>query len=57
MFDAGYISFSDDGYILVSEYLEQVDAIFMNVDKNAKIKLTNGNKKYLFYHREHLFKK
>lgn len=57
LFDAGYISFSDDGNIMISEQLEQVDAIFMNVDKNMKIHLSDKNKKYLEYHRNTIFKK
>lgn len=56
LFDSGYISFEDDGSILISGQLDQVDAIFMNVDKNSKIKLTEKNKKYLQYHRENIFK-
>lgn len=57
LFDSGYISFDDNGNILISEQLGQVDAIFMNVDKNMKIHLSDRNKKYLEYHRKNIFKK
>lgn len=57
LFDAGFISFEDDGSILISKHLSQIDALFMNVDKKLKIKPTEGNKKYLKYHRENIFKR
>ncbi|HCK43256.1 MAG TPA: hypothetical protein DHW16_02480 [Ruminococcaceae bacterium] len=57
LFDSGYISFDENGSIMISEELGQVDAIFMNVDKNMKISLSSKNKKYLEYHRNNIFKK
>lgn len=57
LFDFGYISFDENGTIMISEELGQVDTIFMNVDKNMKISLSSGNKKYLEYHRNNIFKK
>ena len=57
LFDSGYISFDKNGAIMISEELGQVDAIFMNVDKNMKISLSSKNKKYLEYHRNNIFKK
>lgn len=57
LFDSGYISFDDNGTIMISEELGQVDSIFMNVDKNMKIRLSSKNKKYLEYHRNNIFKK
>lgn len=57
LFDSGYISFDENGVIIISEQLGQVDAIFMNVDKNMKINLSSKNKKYLEYHRNKIFKK
>lgn len=57
LFDSGYISFDENGTIMISEELGQVDAIFMNVDKNMKISLSSKNKKYLEYHRNNIFKK
>lgn len=57
LFDSGYISFDENGAILISEELGQVDVIFMNIDKNMKISLSSKNKKYLEYHRNNIFKK
>ncbi len=56
LFDNGFISFEDNGKIMISERLTEVDKIFMNVDSNMKIKLTEGNKIYLDYHRKNIFK-
>lgn len=57
LFDSGYISFDENGAIMISDQLGQVDSIFMNVDKNMKINLSNRNRKYLDYHRKNIFKK
>ena len=55
LFDAGYITFNDDGTILISSKLSQVDQTFMNVMPTMKIELTEKNKEYLAYHRSHVF--
>lgn len=57
LFDLGFISFDEDGKIIISEYLNETERIFMNVNPRARIDLTSGNKKYLKYHREHIFRK
>ena len=56
LFDAGYISFDDDGKIIISDELSQVDRTFMNVTADMKIQLSEGNKKYLGYHRANVLK-
>lgn len=56
LFDAGLISFADDGTIMISVELDLVDAMLANVTPNMKIQLTQGNKKYLGYHRKYIFK-
>lgn len=57
LFDDGYISFKDDGEILISSSLNQADQLLMNINAKIKIKLNNENLKYLKYHRENIFKK
>lgn len=57
LFDSGYISFDDDGNIMISENLKQVDTVYMNVNSNMKIPLSSKNKTYLEYHRNNIFKK
>ena len=55
LFDKGWISFDNEGKILISNQLEEVDKVFMNIYDNMKINLTEKNKKYLEYHRKHIF--
>ncbi len=56
LFDSGLITFDSEGNIIVSESLSETDKIFMNVNSKMKIKLTEGNKKYLEFHRNNVFK-
>ena len=57
LFDLGYISFSGDGKIMISNELSKIDQIFTNVNESIKIKLTEENKEYLKYHRNNIFRK
>ena len=57
LFDQGFISFDDSGKILISKDLLAYDRLFTNVAEDMKIHLTDGNKPYLSYHREHIFKR
>jgi len=53
LFDLGFISFSDDGKILISSKLSKKDKEILGV--NEKMKLTeihSANKKYLVHHRK-----
>ena len=54
-FDRGYISFDDDGKILISDKLDETNKVFLNLRSDMSIKLTRGNKKYLDYHRNNYF--
>lgn len=55
LFDGGFITFEDDGKIIISKRLSDIDCIFTNVHPSMKINLTEKNKKYLNYHRNHVF--
>ena len=55
LFDKGLISFSDNGEIMISEQLGNIDRMFTNVDPSMRITLSKENKKYLEYHRLHVF--
>ena len=57
LFDLGYITFSDDGRIIISKELGKINQLFMNINDSMKITLTEKNKKYLEYHRNNIFKK
>lgn len=55
LFDKGYITFDDEGKIIISDRLTENDRVFLNVNSRMHIDLTESNKKYLKYHRENVF--
>lgn len=55
LFDKGYISFSDDGKIMISSRISSADCIFTNVNPEIKIPLTEKNREYLNFHRNNIF--
>ncbi|MEG0823330.1 MAG: HNH endonuclease signature motif containing protein, partial [Erysipelotrichaceae bacterium] len=61
LFDQGYISFNDDGSILISSELKKhpdYNNIY-NIDENTKLRVSNINKNrklFLAYHRSHIYK-
>ena len=57
LFDQGYISFCDDGKIIISEKLISYDRILLNLQVTDTIDICEGNKKYLEYHRNTVFRK
>lgn len=58
LFDKGYVTFDDDGKIIISDKLTEKDRIFLNVDSKMRVEpLTKGNKKYLEFHRKNVFDK
>lgn len=56
LFDKGFISFDDDGKILISDEIKDGDLKDFNINLNMKINLTEKEKKYFKYHRENIFK-
>ena len=56
LFDQGWITFDENGKIVVSDELSQADRIYMNIKEDMKIQLTDKNKSYLLYHRNNLFR-
>ncbi len=54
LFDQGLISFDDQGKIIISDSLSQIDAVFMNVNTDMKIGVNEVNRKYLNYHRNYI---
>lgn len=52
LFDKGYISFSDNGQILISDSLSDQDSVFMNVNEDMRIAISDGNRRYLECHRK-----
>lgn len=56
LFDKGYISFNDDGRIIISSELNDADKFYMNIDDSMSIELSEENKFFLNYHRNNIFK-
>ena len=56
LFDRGYITFSDDGLIMISSDLDETDRVFLNIRSDMELTLTEGNRKYLEYHRKNVFR-
>ncbi|MCC9064456.1 HNH endonuclease [Flavobacterium piscisymbiosum] len=55
LFDLGFITFDKSGFIKISKELEDIEKIGIN--EKMKIKLKEGNLKYLEFHYNNIFKK
>ncbi|WP_306298946.1 HNH endonuclease [Bacillus sp. OV166] len=56
LFDKGYISFDDDGRILISECLDAGTLVFLNINQSMRIGINEGQQHYIKWHRENIFK-
>ena len=56
LFDAGFISFKDNGSILVSGEIDMHNRILMNVRPEMRIQVSEKMKEYLAFHRKHVFR-
>jgi len=59
LFDQGFITFKDDGTIIISPYISPLNIKKLNLAQGRKyiVSLTDKRKEYLDYHREHIFKR
>lgn len=59
IFDQGFISFNDDGSIIISPYISPLNIKKLILIPNKKYEIPNieYRKKYLSYHRESILKK
>ncbi|MGB3975087.1 MAG: HNH endonuclease [bacterium] len=56
-FDSGYISFADNGDIMISNKLSANDVECLGLHSNMKLRrIEDDHKQYLKYHRENIFK-
>lgn len=56
-FDSGYVSFGDDGGIIISKELRVEDAHALGINADMRLsRVEPEHKKYLAFHREHIFK-
>ena len=56
LFDKGFISFDENGAIMISKELSNTNQMFLNVHNDMSVKLSKGNKEYMSYHRDYIFK-
>lgn len=54
LFDKGYISFDTSGKIVVSDKLSDVNQMFMNVDRNKILNMSEQTRKYMKYHSDNI---
>jgi hypothetical protein len=57
LFDKGYISFDEDGKILLSDNLDEATKVFLNINENMNIWMNESQQEYMKWHRENMFKK
>ena len=57
LFDKGYISFDDNGKILISSKLDSVERTYLNVNEDMSIEVNDKICEYLEYHRNKEYKK
>ncbi|SNS86611.1 EVE domain-containing protein [Bacillus sp. OK838] len=56
LFDKGYISFDDDGMIMISDSLDDNSKMFLNINETMKIRMNESQQQYMRWHRENLYK-
>jgi putative restriction endonuclease len=56
LFDKGYISFDDEGSIIISESIENSLKVFLNINERMKVNLNEKQKPYMKWHREIRFR-
>jgi hypothetical protein len=56
LFDKGFISFDEDGIIMISERLGETTKVFININETMSIRMNRGQKQYMKWHRENMFK-
>lgn len=56
LFDKGYISFDEDGTILISDSLDEVTKVFLNINETMNISMNEDQQQYMKWHRGNIFK-
>lgn len=57
LFDKGFISFDNNGNILISKKLDKTNRMFLNISEQMKIDVNVDNIEFIEYHRKNIFKK
>lgn len=56
LFDSGFISFAENGKIMISNRLSAADKKQLGVDAKTKIIISEATQKYMKYHRDKIFR-
>lgn len=54
LFDKGYISFNQEGNLVISSQLDETSKNFMNINSSSKIEMSEEMKKYMKYHFDYI---
>lgn len=54
LFDKGYISFDQEGNLVISSQLDETSKNFMNINSSSKIEMSEEMKKYMKYHFDYI---
>lgn len=57
LFDKGYITFDDEGKIMISSYISNTDLQLLNCSTELKVALEPGHHKYMSWHRNKVYEK
>ncbi|CQR46606.1 hypothetical protein BN1058_00875 [Paraliobacillus sp. PM-2] len=55
LFDKGYISFKNNAEISISDDLDEVSKVFLDIDNKLKIQMNNIQQQYIKWHRDNVF--
>jgi len=57
LFDAGYITFDNEGSIVISPQLSEADKKILGITNEMKLKkIAEGHRKFLEYHRTNIYR-
>ncbi|MBT2616129.1 HNH endonuclease [Bacillus sp. ISL-78] len=56
LFDKGYISFQEDGMILISASLDEATKVFLYINETMRLERNEVQKNYIKWHKENVFK-
>src|SRR5699024_1321874 len=55
LFDKGFITFDENGEIIISKHLDEETKVFLNIRNGIQIKVGEGQRKYLEWHKNEEF--
>ncbi|MFJ7931519.1 HNH endonuclease [Peribacillus sp. NPDC096448] len=55
LFDKGYISFDEDGTIMISDSLDTATKVFLNINATMDIRMNESQQEYMKWYRDNMF--